>query len=118
MREICSEDDRLLVQVVDREGEVIGSWASERFSPTCDGASTGCELSASRLIPDRSLFRGELFGSEGTFIAGRVVAGVAGASGVPRGCEDATHALVIGVGEDSRFAKTAPNPHICLIWRP
>jgi hypothetical protein len=115
--EMCSKDDRLLVQVIDRDDEVIGSWGSERLIPTLDAKDKCCEVPANELIPDRSLFRGDTFGSEHTFIMGRVIAGGDG-GGVPRECEDATHVLVLGVSDDSRFARGAPLLDICMSWRP
>jgi len=114
---VCSEEDRLILQVIDRDGDVVGRWASEPLGTMCPRQGP-CALSGEKLIPGRSLFRGDLFGGEHTFIAGRVETGSA-RGGVPSECQDATHAIVVGVGsDDSRFARGAPLLDICLHWRP
>jgi hypothetical protein len=106
-----SERLRLLwfAEVRSRGDEVDGRRAGA-FPDVCKAKV--CIVSGEELFDDEPLFRAELFQSDYTFVLGRVVEGAS--RGMPRECEDATHALVLEIRAEDTRLDPIPAVSVCM----
>lgn len=105
----------LRLVIVDRNGRTVGDYT---LRPVV--LQPGKSYVGSRWISGGNLSINTLFEPEHFFELGQTV-GTSGRPAMPRGCEEATHALWIGFeSDDPAFEELSPAPSaptLCLTWR-